>query len=260
MTGPEFAHFSTVLQDRLARDDQVFALIALGSMAEPQRADAGSDHDFWVIAAPSKADELLADLAWLPDADQIIAPIRQAQSYYTVLYASGHVAEFAVFTPDSMTSGQLSTYRVMFDRIGLSKPLEQMAQRSQVSLDETQALALLHNLLITLLTGVARATRGEILDSHKYIDYVAVNLLLTLLQSYVPAEQPAAIDQLDAWRRCEVIYPALAAELQIILWLPMPTRALHLLMLADTQLATRLPNYPHASVEVVRQKLVACQA
>ncbi len=260
MACPEFARFSDALQQRLEADDLVFALVALGSMAELQRADVWSDHDFWVIAAPGKDDALLANLAWLPDADQIIAPIRQAPRYYTVLYASDHVAEFAIFTPDSMASGKLSSYRVLFDRIGLSQSLEAIAQQAQTPPDETQMLALMHNLLVTLLTGAARAARGEILDSDKYINYFAVNLLLELFKHTIPTEHPEVIDQLDAWRRCEVIYPLLAAQLQTILRLPMPTRAVHLLALADAQLATRVPNYPHATVEIVQQKLLARQS
>ena len=56
MTSQEFERYSTALQQRLQTDEQVLALIALGSMAEPHRADAWSDHDFWVVTAPGKDD------------------------------------------------------------------------------------------------------------------------------------------------------------------------------------------------------------
>lgn len=256
MRNQEFEHFSTVLQQRLQLDEQVFALIALGSMAEPQRADAWSDHDFWIITASGKDDELLADLSWLPNAEQIVAPIRQAPRYYTVLYANGHVAEFAIFTPETMVNGKLSTYRVIFDRFGLSRTLQQIAHQATAQPDEIRALALLHNFLVTLLTGVGRAARGEILSGDKYTTYVAVDLLLELVGCYVPTAQPALVDPLDARRRCEVVYPELAGSLQMILRLPMPERACQLLEMADKQLSSRMSNYPRTTVEIVRRKLV----
>ncbi len=256
MRNHEFEHFSSTLQQHLETDEQVFALIALGSMAEPNRADDWSDHDFWVVTAPDKDNELLADLSWLPNAEQIVAPIRQAPRYYTVLYANGHVAEFAIFTPETVVNGKLSSYRVLFDRFGLSSTLASLAHEAQAQPDEINALALLHNFLVTLLTGVGRAARGEILSSDKYTTYLAVDLLLELVRLYVPTEQPTLVDPLDAWRRCEVIYPELAAALQIILRLPMPERAIHLLEIADKQLCSRMSNYPHATVNNVRRKLV----
>ena len=134
MQSQEFELFSTTLQHRLQMDEQVFALIALGSMAERQRVDEWSDHDFWIVTAAGKDDELLSDLAWLPNAEQIVAPIRQAPRYYTVLFSSGHMAEFAIFTPETLIKGKLSTYRVMFDLIGLSKTLEQITHQSHAQL------------------------------------------------------------------------------------------------------------------------------
>jgi hypothetical protein len=257
MKRKEFEHFSRLLQQRLQREEQVFALIALGSMAEPQRADEWSDHDFWVVAASGKAEELLADLSWLPHAEQILVPIRQAPCYYTVLYADGHVAEFAIFTPETMLNGKLSAYRVLFDRLGLSRNLQQITCQSQAHPSESRALALMHNFLVTLLTGAGRAGRGEMLSSDKYTIYLAVDLLLELFRQYIPTEQPALVDPLDAWRRCEIIYPELTGELRMILHLPMPARALQLLELADQQLCTRMPNYPRTAVEIVRRKLGA---
>ena len=256
MTSQEFENFSITLQQRLQMDEQVFALIALGSMAEPQRADGWSDHDFWIVTASGKDDELLADLSWLPNAEQIAAPIRQAPRYYTVLYSSGHMAEFAIFTPETMINGKLSTYRVMFDRFGLSKTLEQITRQSHAQLDEPRALALLHNFLLALLTGVGRAARGEFLSSSKYTTYFAVDHLLELFRQYIPTDQPTLIDPLDGWRRCEVTYPELVKALQMILRLPVSEQALRLLELADQQLCICMSNYPHATVELVRQKLV----
>lgn len=116
------------------------------------------------------------------------------------------MAEFAIFTPETLVNGKLNTYRVMFDRFGLSETLQQMMHQSKAHLDEPKALALLQNFFVALLTGVGRAARGEILSSNTYINYFAIDLLLTLVARYIPTAQPTLVDALDARRRCEVIH------------------------------------------------------
>lgn len=251
----EFAAFTAELQQRLQADDQVLALIALGSMAELQRADEWSDHDFWVVAAPGKDEILLTDLAWLPNAEQIVAPIRHGQRYYTVLYTTGHLVEFAIFTPTTITTGKVDTYRILFDRIDLEATLTAIAAQSELLPDTSNHLALFHHFLISLLTGVGRAARGEQLNSDTYVNYFAVGALLELHRRHTPSPQQRLGDTLDPWRRVEIIYPELAEQLHRTLHLPLPERAIELLVLADQQLRPRMANYPTQAVEVVRRKL-----
>ena len=255
MTRQEFAAFTTELQKRLQADEQVLALIALGSMAELPRADQWSDHDFWVVTAPGKDEMLLTDLTWLPSAEQIVAPIRHGQRYYTVLYATGHIVEFAIFTPETIATGKVDTYRILFDRIGLEATLTAIASRSEILPDPSNNLALFHHFLLSLLTGVGRAARGEQLNSDTYVNYFAVGALLELHRRHTPSPQQQRSDKLDPWRRVETIYPELAEQLRRILHLSLPGRAIELLALAEQQLRPHMTNYPAQAVEVVRRKL-----
>ena len=59
MTAAEFDRLSERLRSRLEGDARVLALVALGSTALPERRDAYSDHDFWVVVTPgAKFDHL----------------------------------------------------------------------------------------------------------------------------------------------------------------------------------------------------------
>jgi hypothetical protein len=111
-----YEQFTKTLHARLAADERVLGLVALGSMADPLRRDQWSDQDFWVITQPDAQEHCLADLSWLPNASNIILPFRQGSQYYMVLYRNGHSAEFAVFDREQMQQGKTDRYSVLFDK------------------------------------------------------------------------------------------------------------------------------------------------
>jgi hypothetical protein len=51
MDSNQFQQFTVTLRDTLSADDRVCALVGIGSLAQPERLDRWSDHDFWVITA-----------------------------------------------------------------------------------------------------------------------------------------------------------------------------------------------------------------
>lgn len=255
MTAAAFDAFSERFRSRLDADTRVLALIALGSTARPERRDAYSDHDFWVIVAPGARAAFLEDASWLPDTANLVAAIRTGARYLVVLYDSGHVMEVGVFEPDELSEGKLSAYRVLFDRQGIEARLAGMAARSPAppsTPDEASECALM---FVTLLTGAARAARGEHLSADKYVRRFALDFLIGLLVRNKPLARPELIDPLDPWRRFDEIDPAAAADILAATRLPTAEAALRLLDIAERELRGVLPEYPARVAAVVRAAL-----
>ena len=118
-----YQQFTQALQKQLMVDERVMALIALGSLAEPECYDQWSDHDFWVITQTDCQEALLSDLTWLPNADEIVMAFRQAVSYYTVFYRSGHTIEFAVFDTEQMVRAKTNRYSIFTAVVGVPPAL-----------------------------------------------------------------------------------------------------------------------------------------
>ena len=233
----------------------MLALVALGSTALPERRDTYSDHDFWVVVTPGARAVFLEDTSWLPDTEQVVSSIRTGVRYLVALYDSGHTMELGVFEPDELSEGKLGAYRLLFDRHGIEERLAEIATRSVVrppTPDDHSECALLFTIL---LTGAARAARGEHLSAHKYIRFFALDFLIGLLVQNKPSAQPELIDPLDAWRRFDDLDPAVAADIHAAVRLPTVEAAIRLLDIADRELRCLLPNYPARAAEVARSAL-----
>jgi hypothetical protein len=231
----QFHSFTHALVHRLEADDRVLALVAIGSLAQSERVDAWSDHDFWVIATAAAQTELLTDLSWLPDAPEIALTLRPAPQYYTVLYKSGHIAEFAVFTPQELTRGRLTHYRMLFDKAEIAPQIQTIATAVQQEQQQAyDASATFSHFLITLCTGAGRAARGEWLSAHTYIFQYAVDALLTLITHHIPSEESTdSGDLFDPRRRFEQRYPELSTKISPLFLQPPAIAARHLLDLAE---------------------------
>src|SRR5262249_45257236 len=95
---PAFAAFTAALVARLEADPDVIALVMVGSASGlPPAPDEFSDHDFFVITRTGAQERFRCECAWLPDAESIALSFRDTAHGLKVLYASGHIAEFAVF-------------------------------------------------------------------------------------------------------------------------------------------------------------------
>jgi hypothetical protein len=131
MDHAQFHSFTHTLERTLAADDRVLALVAIGSLALSERVDLWSDHDFWIITTTAAQTDFLTDLSWLPDHMGIALTLRPAQQYYTVLYATGHIAEFAVFGPHDLSRGRLTHYRMLFDKDDITTRIQAIATQVQ---------------------------------------------------------------------------------------------------------------------------------
>jgi hypothetical protein len=256
MDSTQFQQFTATLQHTLSADDRVRALVGIGSLAHPERVDRWSDHDFWVITTAEGQAHFLTNLSWLPGYSTIALALRPAPEYYTVLYTTGHIAEFAVFALTDLSRGQLDRYRMLFDKDNIRTHIQAIYERTQDKQqnDDDSARTIGH-FLVTLCTGAARDARGEQLSAHKYIFQYALDDLLSLITQNIPAQQSNLHDRFDPRRRFEQAYADLSTLLEPILTLTPTAAALHLLDLAESLFQTRMPAFPTPAVTATRAYL-----
>jgi hypothetical protein len=256
MNSPQFQQFTATLQHTLSADDRVRALVGIGSLAQPERVDRWSDHDFWVITTAEGQAHFLNDLSWLPDYSAIALALRPAPEYYTVLYTSGHIAEFAVFALTDLARGQLDRYRMLFDKDDIRPQIQAIYERTlgkQQSIDNLAQRS--GHFLVALCTGAARDARGERLSAQTYVFQYALDDLLTLITQHIPAQQSDLADRFDPRRRFEQAYPDLSKVLAPIFTLTPTAAALRLLDLAEGLFQDCMPALPAPAVTATRAYL-----
>ena len=255
MDSTQFQQFTETLQHTLSADDRVRALVGIGSLAQPERVDRWSDHDFWVITTVEGQAHFLTDLSWLPDHSAITLALRPAPEYYTVLYATGHIAEFAVFALTDLARGQLDRYRMLFDKNDIRTQIQAVYERTQGKQQTADPARAIGHFLVTLCTGAARDARGERLSAHKYIFQYALDDLLALITQHIPAQQSDLHDRFDPRRRFEQAYSDLSMLLTPLLTFTPTAAALHLLDIAERLFQDRMTSFPAPAVNATRAYL-----
>ena len=257
MTPEDYAKFTERLRERLADDERVLGLVALGSMAAIDYVpDAWSDHDFFVIVASGEQARFRTDLSWLPDRERVAFSFLETEHGVKVVYDDGHLLEFAVFDDRELDLARVNRYRVLLDRGDLER---RMGELRAVTVRATEGSArddvwLFGQFLTNLLVGVGRYWRGERLSGHAFVKKHAVNHLLVLLARHAPAERASLLDDLDPWRRFDLVHERLGAEIDALLGEPVPVAASGLLDLAVRELG-RVPAFPAAAADLVGRRI-----
>ncbi len=252
----DYEQFTQELRLKLAGDDRVLALIALGSMAQQDyQPDEWSDHDFFVITIQGVQEDIRQDLSWLPRTHDIVFKFRETEHGIKVLYRGGHLLEFAVFNEDELQMARLNRYRVLLDKAGIAPRLAELELATQdfVARSHTASEKRLGDFLMNIFVGVGRHARGEKLSGRHFVKTHALTHLLHLLAQFVPAEQANLLDNLDPFRRFEQVFPELGAEINTILAMDTPSAAQNLLTLAVRELRPFLSSIPEAAVSEVEQ-------
>ena len=255
MRADRYHAFTAELRERLAGDERVTGLVAVGSMAAlDYQPDEWSDHDFFVITASGDQEALRTDLAWLPHAERILHWYRETDHGLQVVYDDGHLLEFAVFDLDELGLAGANRYRVLLDRDGVENRMAEVAATTAARPrhDDTHVFAKFVN---CLQVGVGRAARGEQLSGGMFVKDLALRFLVVLLARAIPAKQASLLDDLDPFRRFDFVHPALGAELVSVLREDVPVAALGLLDVAERELRPRRPELPWALAEVVRRRI-----
>ncbi len=239
MDASAFIEFIDELHQTLAARPDVIGLVLLGSAADRARRDEWSDHDFFVITVDDAQEAMRTDLRWLPAHDTIALSPRETEHGLKVVYDSGHVLEFAVFSLAELQLAGANAYEVVLDRGGVAEAMAGLAARERPPRNDEANLGLF---VALLLIGVGRARRGELLVAGNLVRTYAVERLLRALP-----RDDARLDDLDPFRRVELVYPSLG--LAEALEQPVEDAARTLLEIAERELG------PIAGAEVLRRRL-----
>jgi hypothetical protein len=246
-----YRDFTDRLLARVAAEPDVVGLVALGSMSgEPPPADAFSDHDFFVVVTPGAQERFRTNLSWLPDAGDVVLSFRETAHGLKALWSSGHLAEFAVFSPEELALARVNRYRVLLDRADLA---ERMARIRRATTEQARGSAsderwLVGMFLGALVVGSGRWARGERLSGHQLVRCAAVSHLATLLRAALPPGRDAILDDLDPLRRLERAVPDDAQELLDALPLSAPAAARALLAVLERRRPGLLSEAARAAV------------
>lgn len=251
----DYRRFTEVLTARLSADPDVLAVVAVGSMAEvePNIPDESSGHDFWVVTRPGAQERFRDRKRWLPDPGRILLFFRETPHGVKALYEDGHLIAFAVFDSDELWLGKLNQYRVLFDRADYAAPLEGIKARSLRAAAEqgSDDAWLIGQLFSSLIVGVGRARRGELLSAHQHVRAEAVSLLTELAARHGLAGRSDLRDPLDLYRRFERRFPELGRRLAEGLQAPIEVGAQVILNIAGEILKSRGDLWPEEAAAAV---------
>lgn len=196
-----------------ARPDGL-ALLALGSCAEPERMDAHSDLDFFVIVAPGRAELWRADLDWLAEPAPIAFAHRNTADGWKVLHDDGVFCEFAVFEPAQLAAIPFAPGQLVWAREGFGVDMVQPLHLPGAIDRHWHAREAMTNLLV----GLKRLRRGERMAAWQAITGHAMSNALKALD--LPVGDP-----FDPLRRLEARAPVAAEALAAVAGAPLGTLA-----------------------------------
>lgn len=246
--------FTDRLLARLGVEEDLLGLVALGSMSGvPPGADTFSDHDFFVVVRDGAQERFREDPSWLPDPLRIVLHFRETAHGVKALWRDGHLAEFAVFSPDELTVARVNRYRVLLDRADVAARMarvraESVEQARRGAPEERWSAG---QLLTSLVVGVGRWARGERLSGQQLVRAAGLVHLVSLLRATLPPERLAPLDDLDPLRRLERALPREAAALESALRLPAPAAARALVAILHRSRPTLLPDGVAEALEAV---------
>jgi hypothetical protein len=208
-----YREWTAQLTRSLEADPRVLGLVALGSMAERGRQpDRWSDHDFFVIARDAEAFRSTTE--WLPEEERIACWFRETPHGCKAIYDDGHLAEYAVFTPDEMRVARVNDYRVLFDRERVGERMAEIAARRDPLPDRSWLEGMF---LSNLLVAVSRAQRGEVFSAQWMLAH-ATRHLVTLLGGGPDDLDPQRRFEHEALQRALSHAPADAARAMLAIW------------------------------------------
>ena len=255
-TGPRAAleRFIADLTASVTLRTDVVGLVLVGSAAQLERADEWSDCDFFLVTEDGAQEAYRTDLSWLPDASRLVLAVRETAHGLKAVYDDGMVAEFAVFSPEELWLAQVNTSRVAVDRGRVADTVTVLAGRPRASVvvDPVREAGMFVSLL---LIGVGRARRGEVLAAGQHIRSHALGHLLTLLRLGLGPASVQRLDDLDPFRRVELVAPALAAEITRALESDPESCARSLLALAEREVGGGRDGWPADAAAAVRRRL-----
>ncbi len=205
-----FVAYQNELRDLVAKRPEVIGLVFLGSSAALERADAHSDHDFFLVVATGHGEHYRQNLDWLPQHEEILLAPRETAHGLKVVYQDLKLLEFAVFEDQELELAAANDFAVVLDRADITARMAAIAKRSVPK--AMDALAEFELFLALIQIGVGRFRRGEKIASEQHLKSYAVEKLIKLVRHYKPVSS-TRMDSLNPFRRFEFDYPELAEQI-----------------------------------------------
>ena len=243
MKPADYERFTDDLVARLRADDRVIGLVALGSTAATERTpDEWSDHDVWVVTVDGAADAVRTETGWLPRSRDIVLSFTETAHGRSVIYADGHLVEYAVFDDHDLEIARANAYRVLLDDCNLESRMQAIVHRTiaERHTDDPTGADRFGLFLAQITIGVGRHGRGELLSANELIRGRAARTLASLLASFVVADVDGVLDTLDPNRRFEQAAPSVARDVDDALNAPTLECAQSLLSIARRELSGRV--------------------
>jgi len=248
-----FEEYSRGFVEALAAFDNVMAVVALGSTADPRIRDFWSDHDFAVVLGDGDPSQFLDNVGWMPQAEKIIASARHGGIYNVAVYNDGHKVEYLVCNEAAAGSITVTKFLILLDRSGVGRCIEEarmltVTRQQAVSQEACDPI----NLAIVVLTAGQRAQRGELANATGLLA-AAADMALRMLATTQSWE---LTDPLDPRRRLEDLRPAVAKGLSGILTSRSPDDAAQrLLKLVDTTIRPKTQTWDWSGFDRVLRTL-----
>lgn len=249
----DFESFLARVEAGLEGRPGIVGLVGMGSTAERDRVDEWSDHDLALITVEGRQDAHRAAASWLPDAERIAIEVHEHHGGVKVVYDDGHVVEYGVASVAELGGWAANAYDVRIDRGGISETMAAVgAAPAPMGPDPQRDLGIL---LAVALIGVGRARRGERLSANALIRGVAAEAFARAIAASVVPELDARLDSLDATRRFDLAYPAVAERMDALLASPVEDCARGLVDLAVDVLGIGGAGVPLRGLTAVRRRL-----
>ena len=214
-TAERFADYTSRLIQSAESDSSVLGLVLVGSTAETHRVDEWSDHDFFLVVANGVGEKYRQDLSWVPDIENAVLHPRETAHGLKIVFADGHVLEFAVFEVEELPLAGINSFAVPVDKSNIFDVVTKLAAKSKddrpFNWDEEFEL-----FLSQVLIGVGRFRRGEVLIAGQIIRSHCLNHFLGLVRSVQPpmAGFAGLEDSFNRFRRFDFQYPELALKIE----------------------------------------------
>lgn len=258
MNPDAFDALSADLAEGVRADDRLLGLVLLGSASESgrMRRDEWSDHDFFALVHRGRGAEARESLDWLPSPSSRVLLAREGDIGFAVLFADGHLLEFALAEIDELSGAVAGDASVVVDdEAGSAAGLIGGAQRRAEASDRFDPANDAALFLVKLLVGVGRVRRGERLNGGQFVRQWAVQHLVRAVRGRFAAASTSRRDIIDPLRRFEDDFPAEGARVAEILDSPVEEAARGLFDLAREMLEPGWGQFPAAAADAVAARL-----
>ncbi len=253
MTPVEYQQWLDETVTRLALEDAVIGVVAMGSTANRSRTDEWSDHDIAIVVAEGSEAQFRGDVSWMANHESVVDVVTEHHGGCRALFADGHLVEWGVASLQDFATWYASDCAVLLDRGGVSDVVAQIAVKpfppSEGSFERDLSL-----FFMTILHGCGRLRRGETISANAIIRGAAVEHLVRAARATVPSRSLDG-DRLDSLRRVENAMPDFAAQLAECLVGDLEGTALALVDLVEACWAGADNRFPAATLKVVRDRL-----